>query len=98
MQNLLKALGANAEESSLASIQRQYNSLFSRFGESPTQVNKIQLFLKQLVALHQLQLIQKVLHSPMPAPGNSTQQSQVFGSEVADSTGGTTQTIKEMIK
>lgn len=98
VQNLHKALGVNSDECTLAEIQGQYNSLFARFGEQPAEVNKIQLFLKQLVALHQLQLIQKVLNSPMPSPNYSTQQSQVFGSNVADSTGGTNQTIKEQIK
>lgn len=97
-QNLHKALGANSEACSLANIQGQYSQLFSRFGESAPDVNKIQLFLKQLVALHQLQLIQKVLNSPMPSANYNTQQSQIFGSNVADSTGGTNQTIKEVIK
>jgi len=50
------------------------------------------------VALHQLQLIQKVLNSPMPSANYNTQQSQIFGSNVADSTGGTNQTIKEVVK
>lgn len=98
VQNLQEALGANAEACTLASIQQQSNGLFSRAGEQSCDVNKIQLFLKQVVALHQLQLIQKVLHSPMPSPNSSTSQSQIFESSVVDSTGGTNQTIKETIK
>lgn len=98
MQNLQEALGANAEACTLASIQRQFNSLFSLIGEQSYEANKISLFLKQVVALHQLQLIQKVLHSPMPTSNGNTQYGQIFESSVADSTGGTNQTIKETIK
>lgn len=52
VQNLVEALGANAETCTLATIQRQFNSLFSPFGELSEEVNKISLFLKQVVALH----------------------------------------------
>ena len=38
------------------------------------------------------------MNSPLPNTNGGTQQSQVFGDNVADSTGGPTQTIKELIK
>lgn len=73
VQNLHKALGANSEACTLATIQGQFNELFSRYADAPTpEVNKIQLFLKQIVALHQLQLIQQVLNSPMPSANYNT--------------------------